>query len=185
MEASIERSFAVSPSPPRRELSTWLVAGPLLMAAACTGAPPGPAAPSSGARPAGASTRPASTGPTAAVVRYQVGDVERSLAFYTGHFGFEVERRGGPAFASVMRGNLRLLLSGPGSSGSRPMPDGRAQAPGGWNRIVLYVDSLEPHIAALRGSGVPLRNEIESGPGGRQILVEDPDGNAIELHQDD
>jgi glyoxylase I family protein len=120
---------------------------------------------------------------TSAVVRYQIADVARAIAFYTEHLGFAVDLHAGPAFAAVSRGDLRLLLSGPGSSGARPMPDGRAQAPGGWNRIVLYVDDLAAVIAALRAAGVTFRNEIEAGPGGSQIQIEDPDGNPIELHQ--
>ena len=120
---------------------------------------------------------------TAAVVRYQVADVERSVTFYTGQLEFEVEHRSGPVFASLRRGDLRLLLGGPGSSGSRPMPDGRRQEPGGWNRIVLYVDDLTSRMDALRQGGVRFRNDVESGPGGKQILVEDPDGNPIELHE--
>jgi glyoxylase I family protein len=118
-----------------------------------------------------------------ATVRYQVADVERSLAFYTGTLGFRLEQQAGAAFASVLLGNLRLLLSGPGSSGSRPLPGGRQQKPGGWNRVVLYVDDLEERITALRAKGVRFRNEVESGPGGSQIQIEDPDGNPIELHQ--
>jgi glyoxylase I family protein len=116
-------------------------------------------------------------------VRYQVAELQRSIDFYTQRFGFELTERFESAFAAVKRGNLRLILSGPGSSGSRPMPDGRAQTPGGWNRILLYVDDLAPPVAALRSAGVKLRNDVESGPGGKQILVEDPDGNLIELHQ--
>jgi len=120
---------------------------------------------------------------TTAVVRYLVADVERSFAFYTERLGF---RPGptprSPVFASVVRGDLILLLGAPGTSGSRPMPDGRRQEPGGWNRIVLYVDDLAAVVAALRGAGVRFRNEVEVGPGGSQILLEDPDGNPIELH---
>jgi glyoxylase I family protein len=118
-----------------------------------------------------------------ASVRYQVRDLERSIPFYTTHLGFTVERRVGGAFASVLLGPLRLILSGPGSSGARPMPDGRAQEPGGWNRIVLYVDDLVASITALENSGVRPRNSIETGPGGSQVLIDDPDGNPIELHQ--
>jgi glyoxylase I family protein len=128
----------------------------------------------------GTSKKPAAD---AAVVRYQVSDVERALTFYTERLGFEPELRGGPRFASVRRGNLTLLLSGPGSSGSRPLPDGRRQEPGGWNRLVLFVDDLGAEIEALRAAGVRFRNDIESGPGGKQIQIEDPDGNPIELHQ--
>lgn len=118
-----------------------------------------------------------------AVVRYQVEDVEQSLAFYTQQLGFSLEQRSGPVFASLTRGHLRLLLGGPGSSGSRPMPDGQEQEPGGWNRIVLYVEDLVAQIDALEKAGVHFRNEIEKGPGGTQILIDDPDGNPIELHE--
>lgn len=118
-----------------------------------------------------------------AVVRYQVADIERSIAFYVDRLGFRLEHRAGAVFAEVSRGALRLLLSGPGSSGSRPMPDGRRQEPGGWNRIVLYVDALAVQERALREAGVRFRNETESGPGGLQIQLEDPDGNPIELHE--
>lgn len=116
-------------------------------------------------------------------VRYQVKDVERSVAFYTRHLGFKVERQGGAAFASVANGSLTLWLSGPGSSGSRPLPDGRAQAPGGWNRFVLEVDDLPARVAELKKAGVRFRNEIEIGPGGKQVQVEDPDGNPVELFE--
>jgi glyoxylase I family protein len=119
---------------------------------------------------------------TSAVIRYQVTDVARSLAFYTEQLGFQVVQRAGDVFATVIRGDLHLLLSGPKSSGSRPMPDGRTQAPGGWNRIVLYVDDLASVVARLRGKAT-FRNEVESGPGGTQIQLEDPDGNPIELHE--
>jgi glyoxylase I family protein len=116
-------------------------------------------------------------------VRYQIPDVTRAIAFYTEHLGFTLEMQAGPAFAAVALGNLRLILSGPGSSGARPMPDGRKQEPGGWNRVLIYVDDLEGRIKALKAAGVRFRNTIESGPGGSQILIEDPDGNPIELHQ--
>jgi glyoxylase I family protein len=116
-------------------------------------------------------------------VRYQVTDIDRSIAFYTEHLGFTAGERAGSAFASVRRGNLRLVLGGPGSSGSRPMPDGRKQEPGGWNRILIYVDALATDIERLRRASVRFRNEVESGPGGSQILIEDPDGNPIELHE--
>lgn len=119
----------------------------------------------------------------AALVRYQVQDVERAIAFYTQHLGFQVVQRSGSVFATVTRGDLHLFLSGPESSGSRPMPDGRGQEPGGWNRIVLYVEDLDSTIAALRNAGTRFRNEVEAGPGGKQIQVEDPDGNPIELHE--
>lgn len=116
-------------------------------------------------------------------VRYQVTDIERSIAFYTQHLEFEPGERAGSMFASVRRGNLRLILGGPGSSGSRPMPDGRKQEPGGWNRILLYVDDLAPIVERLAKAGVHFRNDVEAGPGGKQILIDDPDGNPIELHQ--
>jgi glyoxylase I family protein len=119
----------------------------------------------------------------AAVVRYQILDVERAIAFYTQHLGFEVAHRAGPVFATLSRGALYLLLGGPGSSGSRPLPDGRRQEPGGSNRIVLYVADLGSTIAALRNAGARFRNEVETGPGGKQIQIEDPDGNPIELHE--
>jgi len=119
---------------------------------------------------------------TSAVVRYQARDLDRAVAFYTQHLGFEVVARPGPV-AIIRRGDLRLVLSGPGSSGSRTIPDGRPQEPGGWNRIVLYFDDIDPTIAALDAAGARFRNEAEVGPGGKQIQVEDPDGNPIELHQ--
>ncbi len=117
-----------------------------------------------------------------ALVRYQVAAVEPSIAFYTQQLEFTLDQRTGP-FARVSRGNLGLILSGPGTSGARPMPDGRRQGPGGWNRIVLYVDDLRAEIDRLRQAGVRFRNEIEVGPGGSQILIDDPDGNPIELHE--
>ena len=119
----------------------------------------------------------------AAVVRYQVRDVEASIDFYTRHLGFEVTQKSGAVFATVSRGDLHLLLSGPNSSGSRPMPDGRRQEPGGWNRIVLYVDDLDATMTGLRASGISIRNDVEVGPGGKQVQVEDPDGNPVELHE--
>ena len=132
--------------------------------------------------PHGAPSSIFTPGTTAAVVRYQVQDVERSIAFYTRHLGFQLTQRSGP-IAVVSRGELHLLLSGPASSGSRPMPNGRRQGPGGWNRIVLYVDRLDATLAALKAAGTRLRNEVESGPGGKQVQVEDPDGNPVELHE--
>lgn len=119
----------------------------------------------------------------AAVVRYQIKNVDRAVAFYTQNLGFRLEQKTAPVFASVSRGNLHLLLSGPGSSGSRPLPDGRLQEPGGWNRIVLYVDDLTSQIEKLKLAGARVRNEVEVGPGGKQIQIEDPDGNPIELHE--
>jgi glyoxylase I family protein len=116
-------------------------------------------------------------------VRYQVTDVARSAAFYTGHLGFRLEHQHPPAFASVSLGDLMLLLSGPGASGSRPMPGGESQQPGGWNRLVLRVTDLPAQIDTLRHAGVKFRNQLEAGPGGRQIQIEDPDGNPIELFE--
>jgi glyoxylase I family protein len=116
-------------------------------------------------------------------VRYQVADIDRAIAFYTQQLGFQPGERAGSAFASVRRGHLRLILGGPGSSGSRAMPDGRQQVPGGWNRILIYVEALSPVIERLRAAGVHFRNDVETGPGGKQILIDDPDGNPIELHQ--
>ncbi len=118
----------------------------------------------------------------AATVRYQVRTLEPSIAFYTEQLGFKLDQQTGP-FAAVSRDNLRLILSSPGTSGARPMPDGRQQEPGGWNRIVLYVDDLQSEIERLKQQGVRFRNQVEAGPGGSQILIEDPDGNPIELHQ--
>ena len=119
----------------------------------------------------------------AAAVRYQVKDVDRSAAFYTQHLGFKIELQSGSAFAKVVNGALTLFLSGPQSSGSRPMPDGRQQEPGGWNRLVLEVDDLPACIAALKQRGLRFRNEMETGPGGKQIQLEDPDGNPVELFE--
>ena len=116
-------------------------------------------------------------------VRYMVDDVETAVAFYTDHFGFEVLTSAAPAFADVQRGNLRLLLSGPASSAGRPMPDGVRPEPGGWNRIHFVCDDIESEITRLRAEGVPFRNEVITGPGGSQILVQDPAGNLIELFQ--
>jgi glyoxylase I family protein len=116
-------------------------------------------------------------------IRYQVKDVARSVAFYTRHLGFELEHQQLPAFANVSLGDAHLLLSGPGASGSRPMPTGEGQEPGGWNRIVLRVSDLPAFVATLERAGLHFRNEIETGPGGRQIQVEDPDGNPIELFE--
>jgi glyoxylase I family protein len=116
-------------------------------------------------------------------VRYQVSDVARAIAFYTGQLGFKLEHQHLPAFATVSLGELDLLLSGPEASGSRPMPNGERQQPGGWNRVVLHVENLPACIERLRNAGVHFRNEMEVGPAGRQIQLEDPDGNAIELFE--
>lgn len=116
-------------------------------------------------------------------IRYQVSDVQRAVEFYTTHLGFRLEHQQLPAFATVSLGDVRLLLSGPGASGSRPMPDGRRQEPGGWNRVVLRVSDVERAIEALKKAGVRFRNQMESGPGGRQVQIEDPDGNPIELFE--
>ena len=116
-------------------------------------------------------------------VRYMVNDVETAIAFYTTHLGFTLISKTLPAFADVSRGDLRLLLSGPTSSAGRPMPDGRRPVPGGWNRIHLIVDNLAAEAARLRAAGVPFRNEIVTGPGGSQIVLDDPSGNPIELFQ--
>jgi catechol 2,3-dioxygenase-like lactoylglutathione lyase family enzyme len=116
-------------------------------------------------------------------VRYMVDDVDDAVDFYTTHFGFTVRSNFAPAFADVVRGNLRLLLSGPTSSAGRPMPDGRTPRPGGWNRIHFIVEDIAAEVGRLRSAGLTFRNEILSGPGGQQILLEDPSGNPIELFQ--
>jgi glyoxylase I family protein len=116
-------------------------------------------------------------------IRYQVKDVARSVAFYTEQLGFTLEHQQLPAFASVSLGDSQVLLSGPEASGSRPMPNGQHQEPGGWNRIVLKVSDLPGCIAAFKSAGLRFRNEMETGPGGRQIQIEDPDGNPIELFE--
>ena len=116
-------------------------------------------------------------------VRYMVDDVEDAVAFYTQQFGFELRSNAAPAFADVVRGNLRLLLSGPASSAGRPMPDGRTPAPGGWNRIHFIVEDIAADVERLRAAGLTFRNDIVSGPGGQQILLEDPSGNPLELFQ--
>jgi glyoxylase I family protein len=116
-------------------------------------------------------------------VRYQVTDVRRAIQFYTQQLGFKLEQQALPAFAEVSTGDLKLILSGPGASGSRPMPDGDHQEPGGWNRIVLQVTDLPARIEALKKAGLHFRNEMEFGPGGKQIQIEDPDGNPIELFE--
>ncbi len=116
-------------------------------------------------------------------VRYQVKDVQRSIAFYTQTLGFHLDQQTLPAFGQVSIGDLKLILSGPGTSGARPMPDGRQQEPGGWNRVILQVKDLPVRIGELKNQGVRFRNEMEVGPGGKQIQVEDPDGNPIELFE--
>jgi catechol 2,3-dioxygenase-like lactoylglutathione lyase family enzyme len=116
-------------------------------------------------------------------VRYMVDDVDRAMDFYTKHFGFEPGHNASPAFAEVNKGNLRLLLAGPKSSAGRPMPDGRKPEPGGWNRIHFVVEDIDAEVERLRAAGLSFRNDIVSGPGGRQILVDDPSGNPIEIFQ--
>ncbi len=116
-------------------------------------------------------------------VRYMVDDVDEAIGFYTKQLGFELLTSAAPAFADVARGNLRLLLSGPTSSAGRPMPDGRRPEPGGWNRIHFVVGDIDAEVARLRESGATFRNDIVTGPGGKQILLEDPSGNVLELFQ--
>ncbi|MCU1465428.1 MAG: hypothetical protein JWM72_1356 [Actinomycetia bacterium] len=116
-------------------------------------------------------------------VRYMVDDVDAAVAFYTTHLGFTLMSNAAPAFADVTRGRLRLLLSGPTSSAGRAMPDGREPRPGGWNRIHLIVDDIDAETARLRAAGLPFRNDVITGPGGSQVLFEDPSGNPIELFQ--
>src|SRR3954451_19787398 len=116
-------------------------------------------------------------------VRYMVDDVERAVDFYTANFGFTVRSNHAPAFADVVRGNLRLLLSGPTSSAGRELPDGRRPAPGGWNRIHLVVDDVAAEVERLRAAGLAFRSDVVTGPGGSQIVLDDPSGNPIELFQ--
>ncbi len=116
-------------------------------------------------------------------VRYMVDDVDASIDFYTRHFGFELGQNASPAFAEVVRGRLRLLLAGPKSSAGRPMPDGRQPGPGGWNRIHFIVEDIAAEVDRLRAAGVSFRSEIITGPGGKQIVLDDPSGNPIELFQ--
>jgi catechol 2,3-dioxygenase-like lactoylglutathione lyase family enzyme len=118
-----------------------------------------------------------------AVFRYLVEDVDAAIAFYTGQLGFTLEQQMSPAFGIVTRDDLSLWLSGPQSSAARPMPDGRRPEPGGWNRLVLEVDDLETKVAELKDAGLSFRNEIVTGPGGKQIVLEDGDGNPIELFE--
>jgi glyoxylase I family protein len=124
--------------------------------------------------------KPASTDD--AVVRYQVVDLDRGIEFYTSQLGFTLEQRAGP-IAVVSRGALNLLLSAPQSSGAQPLADGQTQQPGGWNRIVLYVDDIAAEVDRLRRSDVAILNDIKVGPGGKQVQVSDPDGNSVELHE--
>jgi glyoxylase I family protein len=119
----------------------------------------------------------------AVAIRYQVRDVARSVAFYTAHLGFKLEQNFGGAFATVSSGAITLWLSGPESSGARPMPDGRKQEPGGWNRLALEVDDLPTVVRELKQADLRFRNEVEVGPGGKQIQLEDPDGNPVELFE--
>jgi glyoxylase I family protein len=130
-----------------------------------------------------ATTRPRDTPYRAVAVRYQVADVGRAVEFYTTKLGFELTQPAAPAFAMVSSGNLTLWLSGPTSSGARPMPDGTRQQPGGWNRIVLEVADLPARVDALKKAGFRFRNNLETGPGGSQIQLQDPDGNPIELFE--
>jgi len=116
-------------------------------------------------------------------VRYLVDDVQASIDFYTAHLGFTANAVMLPAFADVIRGNLRLLLSGPASSAGRAMPDGRHPEPGGWNRIHLLVDDIDAEVGRLKAAGVAFRSEVVKGPGGRQIVLDDPSGNPVELFQ--
>lgn len=116
-------------------------------------------------------------------IRYQVKDVKRSIDFYTTQLGLNLDMQNLPAFGQVSLGNLKLILSGPGASGSRRMPDGQEQEPGGWNRIILHVDDLPARIEMLKKAGLHFRNEMQVGPGGSQIQLEDPDGNPIELFE--
>ena len=116
-------------------------------------------------------------------LRYQVKDVDRSIAFYTENLGFKLEHQAGSMFASVTNSGLKVFLSGPGSSGARQLPDGRQQEPGGWNRLVLRVDDLPSLVTKMKEAGIKFRNEIETGPAGSQIQLEDPDGNPIELFE--
>jgi glyoxylase I family protein len=116
-------------------------------------------------------------------IRYQVADVAKSIDFYTNKLGFKLDHKNLPAFGQVSIGKLKLILSGPGASGSRPMPDGQSQSPGGWNRVILQVENLADRMEALEEMGLKFRNRMETGPGGEQVLIDDPDGNPIELFE--
>jgi catechol 2,3-dioxygenase-like lactoylglutathione lyase family enzyme len=118
-----------------------------------------------------------------ATVRYLVGDVQRSIAFYTQNLGFKLDQSMAPAFARVSNSDLTLWLAGPQSSAARPMPDGRRPEPGGWNRFVIELENLQARVAAMQSAGLRFRNEVVIGPGGKQILLEDPDGNVVELFE--
>ena len=118
-----------------------------------------------------------------ATIRYIVGDVERSVAFYTINLGFSLDQNMAPAFARVSQGDLTLWLAGPQSSAARPMPDGRHPEPGGWNRFVIELEDIETRVEEMKSAGLRFRNEVVKGPGGKQILLEDPDGNVVELFE--
>jgi glyoxylase I family protein len=118
-----------------------------------------------------------------ATIRYLVGDVERSVAFYTMNLGFRLDQNMAPAFARVSQGDLTLWLAGPQSSAARPMPDGRHPEPGGWNRFVIELKDIETRVEEMKSAGLRFRNEVVKGPGGKQILLEDPDGNVVELFE--
>src|SRR5437667_4790733 len=118
-----------------------------------------------------------------ASIRYLVGDVDRAVAFYTQRLGFTLKQQMGPAFAYVSRDDLTLWLSGPQSSAARPMPDGRRPEPGGWNRLVVEVEDLVSRVVEMKHAGLRFRNDVVVGPGGKQILLEDPDGNLVELFE--
>jgi len=118
-----------------------------------------------------------------ATIRYLVGDVERSVAFYTMNLGFRLDQNMAPAFARVSQGDLTLWLAGPQSSAARPMPDGRHPEPGGWNRFVIELEDIETRVEEMKSAGLRFRNEVVKGPGGKQILLEDPDGNVVELFE--
>ena len=171
-------------------MTTWHIGAiglGLALGAGCSYINEQPAAPG-GLRPPAAAddaATPDNAAPAyrAGAVRYQVTDVARSVDFYTKHLGFTAAGRSGPAFAMIVNGPLTLWLSGPESSGSRPMPDGTPQQPGGWNRIALEVSDLPARVEAMRRAGLRFRNDIETGPGGRQIQLEDPDGNPVELFE--